>query len=60
MVSPSNEQHIAQSTSTNAASQASEPKRAWHPPQLISYGEVAEMTAGISYQPNDGISNLTL
>ncbi len=55
----SNDQnHLDQSVSATATP-ASEPKRAWHPPQLVSYGEVAEMTQGISYQPLDGISNLT-
>ena len=31
----------------------------WTKPELIRYGSVADITLGISYLPNDGISNLS-
>jgi hypothetical protein len=31
----------------------------WSPPALTDLGTVSEMTKGISYQPSDGLSNLT-
>lgn len=61
MTSLSNQQHLLQpSVPATTAGCASETKQVWHAPQLISYGEVVEMTQGISYNPLDGISNLTV
>ncbi len=34
-------------------------QQTWTKPELIRYGSVADITLGISYTPNDGISNLT-
>lgn len=31
----------------------------WSKPELIRYGSVSDLTLGISYNPTDGISNLT-
>ena len=35
-------------------------KREWASPQLREYGNLSFVVKGISYNPNDGISNLTI
>jgi len=39
--------------------EAAQAKQPWLRPELTHYGEVEQMTQGISYRPTDGISNLT-
>lgn len=34
-------------------------KRAWVDPELREFGSLSSVVKGISYTPNDGISNLT-